>query len=88
MSVFAHRRRRLPAPLMVASVLSFKDVRQTSFPSSHLGGEAARQHFLELLMQQIQDSEVFEGPDGCRNLALDSRGADPERHLSLVLFHL
>uniref|UniRef100_H3CA88 G2/M-phase specific E3 ubiquitin protein ligase n=1 Tax=Tetraodon nigroviridis TaxID=99883 RepID=H3CA88_TETNG len=73
--------------------VSFKDVRQTSFPSSHLGGEAARQHFLELLMQQIQDSEVFEGPDGCRNLALDSRALRDDLYydvgclLALCLVH-
>ncbi|CAF89650.1 unnamed protein product [Tetraodon nigroviridis] len=60
---------------------------------SHLGGEAARQHFLELLMQQIQDSEVFEGPDGCRNLALDSRALRDDLYydvgclLALCLVH-
>ncbi|KAK1893592.1 G2/M phase-specific E3 ubiquitin-protein ligase [Dissostichus eleginoides] len=33
----------------------------------------AKQHFLKLLVQQIQDSEVFEGPEGSKNLALDSK---------------
>ncbi|XP_060938200.1 G2/M phase-specific E3 ubiquitin-protein ligase [Limanda limanda] len=40
-------------------------------PHSLGGGQAARQHFLELLVQQVQDSAVFEGPDGSKNLALD-----------------
>uniref|UniRef100_A0A665TPK4 G2/M-phase specific E3 ubiquitin protein ligase n=1 Tax=Echeneis naucrates TaxID=173247 RepID=A0A665TPK4_ECHNA len=34
---------------------------------------AAQQHFFRLLMQQIQDSVVFEGPDESKNLALDSQ---------------
>lgn len=78
LSVLAHQLQRLQASLMVASLLSFKDVQQTSLPSSHLGGEAARQHFLKLLLQQIQDSQVFEGPDGSKNLALDPQGTNPE----------
>uniref|UniRef100_A0A3P9IIL6 G2/M-phase specific E3 ubiquitin protein ligase n=1 Tax=Oryzias latipes TaxID=8090 RepID=A0A3P9IIL6_ORYLA len=34
---------------------------------------AARQYFLKLLHQQIQDSVVFEGPCGSKNLALDAQ---------------
>lgn len=60
------------------SLRSFKDEQKTAFPSSHLGGQAARQHFLKLLVQQIQESEVFEGPRGSKNLALDSRGTRPD----------
>lgn len=55
-------------------LLSFKGNLQTSFPSSLLGRDASRQHFLKLLVQQIRDSVVFEGPDGSKNLALDSQG--------------
>ncbi|XP_056248562.1 G2/M phase-specific E3 ubiquitin-protein ligase [Seriola aureovittata] len=47
----------------------FRDEKQAAFPSS----ETARQYFLKLLVQQIQDSVVFEGPDGSKNLALDSQ---------------
>ncbi|KAM9341595.1 G2/M phase-specific E3 ubiquitin-protein ligase [Symphorus nematophorus] len=53
--------------------VSFKDHRRTSFPSSLLDSDTAQQHFLKLLMQQIQDSVVFEGPEGSKNLALDSQ---------------
>ncbi|XP_044022635.1 G2/M phase-specific E3 ubiquitin-protein ligase isoform X2 [Siniperca chuatsi] len=51
----------------------FKDEQQTAFPSSLQDGDTARQHFLKLLVKQIQDSVVFEGPDGYKNLALDSQ---------------
>ncbi|XP_038585264.1 G2/M phase-specific E3 ubiquitin-protein ligase [Micropterus salmoides] len=51
----------------------FKDDQQTAFPSSLRDSDAARQFFLKLLIQQIQDSVVFEGPDGYKNLALDSQ---------------
>lgn len=86
LSALAHLLQCLPASLMVASLLSFKDVQQTSFPSSHLGGEAARQHFLKLLLQQIRDSQVFEGPDRSKNLALDPQGTNPEL-ISLLFFY-
>ncbi|KAG7510907.1 G2 M phase-specific E3 ubiquitin-protein ligase [Solea senegalensis] len=46
---------------------------QTTFPSSLQDSDAARQVFLKLLVQQIQDCVVFEGPDGSKNLALDSQ---------------
>lgn len=36
--------------------------------------EVAKQYFLKLLVQQIQSSVVFEGPEGCKNLSLDSLG--------------
>lgn len=52
----------------------FTDDRGTTFPSSLLDGDTAKQYFLKQLMQQIQDSEVFEGPDSSKNLALDSQG--------------
>ncbi|XP_029316474.1 G2/M phase-specific E3 ubiquitin-protein ligase [Cottoperca gobio] len=51
----------------------FKDDQQTAFPSSLQDIDTARQLFLKLLVQQIQDSAVFEGPDGSKNLALDSQ---------------
>uniref|UniRef100_UPI0037E8E79B G2/M phase-specific E3 ubiquitin-protein ligase n=1 Tax=Semicossyphus pulcher TaxID=241346 RepID=UPI0037E8E79B len=51
----------------------FKDEKQTAFPSSLQDSDTARQYFLKLLVQQIQDSVVFEGPEGSKNLALDSQ---------------
>ncbi|XP_039992979.1 G2/M phase-specific E3 ubiquitin-protein ligase isoform X1 [Xiphias gladius] len=51
----------------------FKDEKQAAFPSSLRDGETARLYFLKLLVRQIQDSVVFEGPDGSKNLALDSQ---------------
>uniref|UniRef100_A0A8D2ZN33 G2/M phase-specific E3 ubiquitin-protein ligase n=1 Tax=Scophthalmus maximus TaxID=52904 RepID=A0A8D2ZN33_SCOMX len=51
----------------------FLDEEKTTFPSSLRDGGTARQYFLKLLVQQIQDSVVFEGPDGSKNLALDSQ---------------
>ncbi|XP_071403247.1 G2/M phase-specific E3 ubiquitin-protein ligase, partial [Centroberyx affinis] len=51
----------------------FKDDQQTAFPSCLGGGGAAVRYFLKLLVQQIQKSSVFEGPDGSKNLALDSQ---------------
>ncbi|XP_056445773.1 G2/M phase-specific E3 ubiquitin-protein ligase [Gadus chalcogrammus] len=50
----------------------FKDGRETPFPSCPGGSEAATQWFLKQLVQQIQSCEVFEGPDGHKNLALDA----------------
>lgn len=47
---------------------------ETTFPSTLPNSNTAKQYFLKLLMQQIQDSVVFEGPDGSKNLALDSQG--------------
>ncbi|XP_054469569.1 G2/M phase-specific E3 ubiquitin-protein ligase isoform X2 [Anoplopoma fimbria] len=51
----------------------FKDNQLTAFPSSLQDSDMAKQYFLKLLVQQIQDSVVFEGPDGSKNLALDSQ---------------
>ncbi|XP_069573817.1 G2/M phase-specific E3 ubiquitin-protein ligase [Brachyistius frenatus] len=51
----------------------FKDKLRTTFLSSLRDGDTARQYFLKLLVQQIQDSVMFEGPDGSKNLALDSQ---------------
>ncbi|XP_054652669.1 G2/M phase-specific E3 ubiquitin-protein ligase [Dunckerocampus dactyliophorus] len=50
----------------------FRDEQQ-KFPSSPWSSDMARQYFFKLLVQQIQDSVLFEGPDGCKNLALDSQ---------------
>ncbi|XP_034531534.1 G2/M phase-specific E3 ubiquitin-protein ligase isoform X2 [Notolabrus celidotus] len=51
----------------------FRNDLQTTFPRRLQGSDIARQYFLKLLVQQIQDSVVFEGPEGSKNLALDSR---------------
>ncbi|CAL8283206.1 unnamed protein product [Lota lota] len=51
----------------------FKDGQKTLFPSCPGSSEAATQYFLKQLVQQIQRCEVFEGPDGHKNLALDSK---------------
>uniref|UniRef100_A0A8C7YZF6 G2/M-phase specific E3 ubiquitin protein ligase n=1 Tax=Oryzias sinensis TaxID=183150 RepID=A0A8C7YZF6_9TELE len=51
----------------------FNNVQQTGPPSIVQDANAARQHFLKLLHQQIQDSVVFEGPCGSKNLALDAQ---------------
>uniref|UniRef100_A0A3Q4BEQ2 Uncharacterized protein n=1 Tax=Mola mola TaxID=94237 RepID=A0A3Q4BEQ2_MOLML len=59
--------------LTSVSLSSFGDEKRTTFPSSILNSDNATQYFLKLLMQQIRDSVVFEGPDGCKNLALDSK---------------
>uniref|UniRef100_A0A8C4H7H2 G2/M-phase specific E3 ubiquitin protein ligase n=1 Tax=Dicentrarchus labrax TaxID=13489 RepID=A0A8C4H7H2_DICLA len=55
-------------------------VRRTDFDPTHTlsvsslqDSDSARQGFLKLLLQQIQDSVVFEGPEGSKNLALDSQ---------------
>lgn len=44
------------------------------YPSSLLHEDTARQNFLKKLMQQIQESLVFEGPEGSKNLSLNSKG--------------
>ncbi|KAK7879769.1 hypothetical protein WMY93_033559 [Mugilogobius chulae] len=44
----------------------------TTFPRSP-GGESALLHFLDLLLPQIQDCDVFEGPKDCKNLALNAQ---------------
>ncbi|XP_063765618.1 G2/M phase-specific E3 ubiquitin-protein ligase isoform X2 [Eleginops maclovinus] len=51
----------------------FKGPLLTAFPSSLQDSEMAKQHFLKMLVQQIQDSVVFEGPQGSKNLALNSQ---------------
>uniref|UniRef100_A0A3Q3KAW1 PHD-type domain-containing protein n=1 Tax=Monopterus albus TaxID=43700 RepID=A0A3Q3KAW1_MONAL len=55
-------------------------VRRSDFDPTHTlsvsipwDSDTARQHFLKLLVQQIQDSVVFEGPQGFKNLALNSQ---------------
>ncbi|KAM3842528.1 G2/M phase-specific E3 ubiquitin-protein ligase [Diretmus argenteus] len=54
------------------NVLGFKeDLGQ--FPSCPSGSDAAKRYFLKLLVQQIKNSVVFEGPDWSKNLALDSQ---------------
>lgn len=59
--------------LPASSVCRFRDQLLTMCPSRPQAGDT-KQHFLKLLMQQIQDSVVFEGPEGSKNLALDSQG--------------
>lgn len=49
-------------------------MQQTGPPSIVQDANTARQYFLKLLHQQIQDSVVFEGPCGSKNLALDAQG--------------
>ncbi|XP_041668056.1 G2/M phase-specific E3 ubiquitin-protein ligase [Cheilinus undulatus] len=61
----------------------FKEDQQTAFPSSLRDSEAARQYFLKLLVQQIQDSEVFEGPEGCKNLVLDAQALRDDLYFDL-----
>lgn len=52
----------------------FKDIDQTPLPNNLWDSDTAKEYFLKLLMQQIQECVVFEGPDGSKNLALDSEG--------------
>ncbi|XP_068608325.1 G2/M phase-specific E3 ubiquitin-protein ligase [Brachionichthys hirsutus] len=51
----------------------FKDSQWSTLPGSLQDGDTARKCFLKLLVQHIQDSVLFEGPDGSKNLALDSQ---------------
>uniref|UniRef100_A0AAV2JFG7 Alkylated DNA repair protein AlkB homologue 8 N-terminal domain-containing protein n=1 Tax=Knipowitschia caucasica TaxID=637954 RepID=A0AAV2JFG7_KNICA len=48
---------------------------ETPFPISP-GADAALRQFLRLLLSQIQCCAVFEGPEDCKNLALDAQGSD------------
>ncbi|XP_028994917.1 G2/M phase-specific E3 ubiquitin-protein ligase [Betta splendens] len=70
----------------------FMDQLQTMFPGRPQAGDT-KQHFLKLLMQQIQDSVVFEGPEGSKNLALDSQALRDDMYfdvgclLALSLVH-
>uniref|UniRef100_A0A8C9ZI71 G2/M-phase specific E3 ubiquitin protein ligase n=1 Tax=Sander lucioperca TaxID=283035 RepID=A0A8C9ZI71_SANLU len=79
--------------LFSSSPSRFKGGQQTTFPSSLQGSDAARKYFLKLLVQQIQDSVVFEGPDGSKNLALDSQALRDDLYfdvgclLALCLVH-
>ncbi|KAM8913945.1 G2/M phase-specific E3 ubiquitin-protein ligase isoform 3-T5 [Spinachia spinachia] len=61
----------------------FKDPQMTTFPSSLQQGDTDRQYFLKLLVQQIQDSVVFEGPEGSKNLALDSQALRDDLYLDV-----
>uniref|UniRef100_A0A3Q0SYV2 G2/M-phase specific E3 ubiquitin protein ligase n=1 Tax=Amphilophus citrinellus TaxID=61819 RepID=A0A3Q0SYV2_AMPCI len=49
------------------------DPTQTLSISSPWDSDTAKKYFLKLLMHQIQECVVFEGPDGSKNLALDSQ---------------
>ncbi|KAJ0009198.1 hypothetical protein NQD34_016613 [Periophthalmus magnuspinnatus] len=57
------------------------------------GTDGALQHFLNLLLRQIQDCEVFEGPMGCKNLALNAQALKEDLYfdigvlLALALVH-
>ncbi|CAL8298530.1 unnamed protein product [Arctogadus glacialis] len=62
----------------------FKDGPETPFPSCPGGSEAATQWFLKQLVQQIQSCEVFEGPDGHKNLALDAEAMRGGLYLAAV----
>lgn len=73
---------RPPAPVQLSDCCFLllsrcKDSRGTIHPSSLLHEDTARQYFLKKLMQQIQESPVFEGPDGSKNLSLNSKGTTP-----------
>ncbi|MEQ2216550.1 hypothetical protein XENOCAPTIV_017993, partial [Xenoophorus captivus] len=59
-------------PMHLLSV-RFKDEQHTTIASTLCDGDTAKRYFLKLLMQQIQNSVVFEGPSGSKNLALDSQ---------------
>ncbi|XP_072221279.1 G2/M phase-specific E3 ubiquitin-protein ligase [Leuresthes tenuis] len=63
--------------------IRFIDEHQTAFPSSLLDRNTAKQYFLKLLMQQIQDSVAFEGPYGSKNLALDSQALRDDLYFDL-----
>ncbi|XP_028251337.1 G2/M phase-specific E3 ubiquitin-protein ligase [Parambassis ranga] len=71
----------------------FKDEQQTAFPSSLWDSNMARQHFLKLVVQQIKESVVFEGPDRSKNLALDTQALREDLYfdagclLALALVH-
>uniref|UniRef100_A0A3P8T310 G2/M-phase specific E3 ubiquitin protein ligase n=1 Tax=Amphiprion percula TaxID=161767 RepID=A0A3P8T310_AMPPE len=66
---------------------------EITFPSSPRGGDLARQNFLKLLVQQIQNCVVFEGPDGAKTLALNSQAVREDLYfdvgclLALSLVH-
>lgn len=46
-----------------------------SFPRSKQSQQVVNQRrFLSLLLQNLQNSSVFEGPEGAKNLALNSQG--------------
>ncbi|XP_054861529.1 G2/M phase-specific E3 ubiquitin-protein ligase isoform X2 [Amphiprion ocellaris] len=74
-------------------------VRRTDFDPSLVlsvsprGGDLARQNFLKLLVQQIQNCVVFEGPDGAKTLALNSQAVREDLYfdvgclLALSLVH-
>uniref|UniRef100_A0A673CCC7 G2/M-phase specific E3 ubiquitin protein ligase n=1 Tax=Sphaeramia orbicularis TaxID=375764 RepID=A0A673CCC7_9TELE len=75
-------------------------VRRTDFDPTHTlsvsslrDSDVARQYFFQLLLQQIQDSPVFEGPDGSKNLALDYQALKDDLYydvgclLALCLVH-
>ncbi|KAM9356108.1 G2/M phase-specific E3 ubiquitin-protein ligase [Pholidichthys leucotaenia] len=71
----------------------FKDETQTAFSKCQQDSNSGRQYFLKLLMQQIQESVVFEGPEGYKNLALDSKALREDLYfdigclLALCLVH-
>uniref|UniRef100_A0A3B4AIN1 PHD-type domain-containing protein n=1 Tax=Periophthalmus magnuspinnatus TaxID=409849 RepID=A0A3B4AIN1_9GOBI len=76
---------------LCAFCFRFTDNR-TPFSSSP-GTDGALQHFLNLLLRQIQDCEVFEGPMGCKNLALNAQALKEDLYfdigvlLALALVH-
>uniref|UniRef100_A0A672HES3 G2/M-phase specific E3 ubiquitin protein ligase n=1 Tax=Salarias fasciatus TaxID=181472 RepID=A0A672HES3_SALFA len=71
----------------------FTGTKLTPVPRSLLDDDTAWRYFLKLLVQQIQDCEVFEGPESHKNLRLDSQAVRDDLYfdigvlLALVLVH-
>ncbi|XP_056152276.1 G2/M phase-specific E3 ubiquitin-protein ligase [Lampris incognitus] len=63
--------------------VSFKGNQRTSFPNLPCYSEAATRFFLKLLVQQIQNSVVFEGPEDFKNLALDAQALREDLYFDL-----
>uniref|UniRef100_A0A3B3YY10 HECT domain-containing protein n=1 Tax=Poecilia mexicana TaxID=48701 RepID=A0A3B3YY10_9TELE len=90
--VEVHRDQALSAGLDLVRRTNFDPTHSLSV-SAHRTGDATRKYFLDLLMQQIQNSVVFEGPSGSKNLALDSQALREDLYfdigslLALCLVH-
>ncbi|XP_029972907.1 G2/M phase-specific E3 ubiquitin-protein ligase [Salarias fasciatus] len=73
--------------------IRFTGTKLTPVPRSLLDDDTAWRYFLKLLVQQIQDCEVFEGPESHKNLRLDSQAVRDDLYfdigvlLALVLVH-
>ncbi|KAJ0063185.1 hypothetical protein NL108_013354, partial [Boleophthalmus pectinirostris] len=81
----------LEASLGLVRSPEFDPSRELSISS--LNGDGTLQLFLDLLLRQIQDCEVFEGPEGCKNLALNAQALKVDLYfdigvlLALALVH-